>query len=164
MNESELKNTTLLNSKADESSLKLLVARSGETLGDLLQGDHSLGKYIEDAIVNGVPLEAVPSDTNLHPNGSKYFAAADSPITNGHRANISVLQIEISNNGRTKYQANYSIALGEAFLKFYERYFGKYTSSTILLIIETISEPFPSIQRAHRRKCINLKETHCLTS
>ena len=127
MNASDLEDTTLLNSKADESSLKLLVARTGATLGDLLQGDHSLGKYIEDAIVNDVPLEAVPSDTNLHPNGSEYFAAADSPITKGHRDNINVLQIEIPKNGRITYQANYSIALGEAFLKFYERYFGKYT-------------------------------------
>ena len=133
MTASELEDTTLLNSKADESSLKLLVSRTGATLGDLLQGEYSLGKYIEDAIVNGVPLEAVPSDTNLHPDGATYFAAEYSPITNGHRDNINVLQIEISSKGRITYQADYSVALGEAFLKFYERYFGKYTCSTILL-------------------------------
>ena len=125
MSASDLKNTTVLNSNADRSSLKLLVLRTGEKLSDLLQGNHSLGKYIEDETVNGEALEAVPSDMNPDPNGYIYYAAKNSPITNLHRDNINVLQIEMPSSGRKVYPTNYSIALGEAFLKFYEHYIGK---------------------------------------
>ena len=117
-----------LDSLADESSIKLLLTRTGKTLTELLTGQNSLGKYIEDGIVNGVTLEAVPSDMNPDANGHTYFAAKDSPITNGHRDNINVLQIEMPSSGRKDYQSDYSNALGEAFLKFYGRYIGKYSA------------------------------------
>ena len=121
-----LRNSTRLNSNAERSSLKLLVTRTGESLSDLLQGTHSLGKYIEDEIVNGVALEAVPSDTNPDPGLDIFYAAQKSPITIEHRDNIDVLQIEMTSDGRREYQANYSLAIEKAFLKFYERYIGKY--------------------------------------
>ena len=129
-----LRNSTRLNSNAERSSLKRLVTRTGENLSDLLQGLHSLGKYIEDEIVNDVALDAVPSDTNPDPGLDPFYAAQYSPITKEHRDNINVLQIEMTSDGRKKYQASYSLAIGEAFLKFYERYIGKYIYSTIHLM------------------------------
>ena len=128
MSATVLKDMPVLNSKAGESSLKLLVTRTGENLSDLLQGQNSLGKYIEDGIVNGSALEAVPSDTNPDTNGDTYFSAKGSPITNGHKDSINVLQVAMPSNGRIKYQSDYFTALGKAFLKFYERYFGKYST------------------------------------
>ena len=130
MSENSLKDVNL-DSRANDSSLKSLVARTGETLSNLLQGPNSLGAYIEDGIVNNKTIEAVPSDTNLHPDGKKYFAAASSPITNGHRDNIDVLQIEMHKNyrdnlvDRALHQNEYAAALGNAFLNFYTRYYGK---------------------------------------
>ena len=127
----DLEETHELNNNADESSLILLVDRIGENLSDLLQGQNSLGKYIEDGIVNGVALKALPSDTNPDSNGHGYFDARDSPITNGYKDKINVFQIKMPSSGRLTHQSDYSIALAEAFIKFYERYFGKYSTKLI---------------------------------
>ena len=116
---------------AERSSIKRLVARTGEKLSNLLQGQHSLGAYIEEGIVNKEAIKAVPSKTNPHPDEKKFFAAADSPITKDLRDKIDVFQIEMHKKYRNNevqldlFQTDYAKALANAFLKLVERYYGE---------------------------------------
>ena len=115
-----LTDESVLNTKADSSSLKRLSTRTQMSLESLLRGPHSLGTYIADETFDAVPSEQIP-----RPNDGPFFAAKYSPITKKHRDNIDVFQVEMPKKGRNSSQEQYSEALGNAFLKFYERYYGK---------------------------------------